>query len=72
MIWQNVKDRLPKKGQEVVIRFKGDCNLAIFNETESAFIVNIGPNIKIRATDIYGIESNAPAKKVRKRTRVLF
>lgn len=63
MIWQNVKDRLPKKGQEVVIRYKGDCNLAILNETKSAFIVNVGPDIKIRAKEIYWIESRNPGKK---------
>ena len=66
MIWQNVKDKLPKKGQEVVIRYKGYCNLAIFNETESAFIVNVGADIQIRAKEIFWIEFNKPAKKVKK------
>lgn len=63
MIWQNVKDSLPKKGQEVVIKYKGGCKLAIFNKAESAFIVDVGPDIKIRTTEIYWIEFETPAKR---------
>ena len=68
MIWRSAKQSLPDEGQEVVIKYKGGCRLAIFDAADLAFIVNVGPDIKLGKSDIQWAESKVPVSgKVRQR-----
>jgi hypothetical protein len=47
MKWIRAKEKLPKNGEETLIRNRGIFNLAIYNQNESVFIAKNGDRFRL-------------------------
>jgi hypothetical protein len=60
MHWKTAKDLVPGHREEVLIRYGGKANLAVFDESLRCFITRNGKKIDHRSTEVLWVRLMPP------------
>jgi hypothetical protein len=56
MKWENIRDRLPADGQEVLIRQRSIVQLAVYVEEKNAFMLKDGALVPVKTETLQWLE----------------
>ena len=60
MHWIKAKEKLPADQEEVLIRYDGIFNLAVFNEAQHVFVLRDGGVLNAAKTNLQWLRLSAP------------